>query len=67
MGDWTTLNILMFGHTLWDTLLAQFTKHIGDQVKPLDDEIRYCFKDEFSSCPGLQSIQKSVGHKLTKT
>ncbi|CAO1598740.1 hypothetical protein XANCAGTX0491_002500 [Xanthoria calcicola] len=50
LGSYTTLQIHLFGHIVWDVTRGQLTQNLGNHVEPLVDESIYGFAQEMPAC-----------------
>lgn len=52
LGSYTTMDIHLFGHVVWDVTRGQLTKNLGNHVGPLVDESEYGLTQELPACDG---------------
>ncbi|KAL8804039.1 MAG: hypothetical protein Q9182_002830 [Xanthomendoza sp. 2 TL-2023] len=50
LGSYTTLQIHLFGHVVWDVTRGQLTQNLGNHVGPLVDESEYGYAQEMPVC-----------------
>ncbi|KAL8729321.1 MAG: hypothetical protein Q9166_004818 [cf. Caloplaca sp. 2 TL-2023] len=50
LGSYTTLQIHLFGHVVWDVTRGQLTQNLGNHVGPLIDESEFGFAQELPAC-----------------
>ncbi|KAL8988949.1 MAG: hypothetical protein Q9177_002056 [Variospora cf. flavescens] len=56
LGSYTTLQIHLFGHIVWDVTRGQLTQNLGNHVEPLVDESDYGFSEEMPACQDWTAV-----------
>ncbi|KAL8656994.1 MAG: hypothetical protein Q9226_002365 [Calogaya cf. arnoldii] len=56
LGSYTTLQIHLFGHIVWDVTRGQLTQNLGNHVGPLVDESEYGFAQELPACEDWTAV-----------